>query len=378
MRFIHFVMNIMNNSYLYIDTDILRKNIRATLDTLPAGTRLIPVLKDDAYGLGAAHIARTAAEFAEIDCVAVAHVSEGLSLRASGWTRDILVMSSALPFQLAAAVETGLTLACASVDFARALDKCARELGLRARVHIKIDTGLHRIGVEPGGELDALIAALGEAGSIDVYGVFSHFSDTDDAALTAQQFARFESAVSQLSAAGYKNLVRHISSSASHEQYPQYALDAVRIGRGLYMDAPQGARHGIDEAVTWRTYVTAVKRRRAGDTLGYGGAYILPHDADIATIGVGYGDGLQSALCAVHAPVLVNGRECPLLACCMDQAFADVTGAGCHVGDSVTIFGYDEGGRLLASQAQALLIGGDEGCGLTAALSPRVARVYGE
>ena len=144
----------------------------------------------------------------------------------------------------------------------------------------------------------------------------------------------------------------------------------MRIGRGLYMDAPQGARHGIDEAVTWRTYVTAVKRRRAGDTLGYGGAYILPHDADIATIGVGYGDG--------HAPVLVNGRECPLLACCMDQAFADVTGAGCHVGDSVTIFGYDEGGRLLASQAQALLIGGDEGCGLTAALSPRVARVYGE
>ena len=134
----------------------------------------------------------------------MAHVSEGLSLRASSWTRDILVMSSALPFQLAAAVETGLTLACASVDFARALDKCARELGLRARVHIKIDTGLHRIGVEPGGELDALIAALGEAGSIDVYGVFSHFSDTDDAALTAQQFARFESAVSQLSAAGYK------------------------------------------------------------------------------------------------------------------------------------------------------------------------------
>ncbi len=127
----------MNNSYLYIDTDILRKNIRATLDTLPAGTRLIPVLKDDAYGLGAAHIARTAAEFAEIDCVAVAHVSEGLSLRASSWTRDILVMSSALPFQLAAAVETGLTLACASVDFARALDKCARELGLRARVHIQ-------------------------------------------------------------------------------------------------------------------------------------------------------------------------------------------------------------------------------------------------
>ena len=373
----HFDMNIMNNSYLYIDTDKLRKNIRTILNTLPDGAQLIPVLKDDAYGLGAAHIARTAAEFEEIDCAAVAHVSEGLSLRASGWTRDILVMSSALPFQLPAAVETGLTLACASTNFARTLDNCARGLGLRARVHIKTDTGLHRIGVEPGVELGALIAALGAAESIDVCGVFSHFADTDDAALTARQFARFESAAEQLAAAGYVGLMRHISSSAAHEQYPQYALDAVRIGRGLYMDAPRGAQHGIEEIATWRTYVTAVKRRRAGDTLGYGGAYTLTHDADIATLGVGYGDGLQSALCAAHAPVLINGRECPLLACCMDQAFADVTGADCRVDDSVTIFGYDEGGRLLSSQAQALLIGGDEGCGLTSALSPRVARVYG-
>lgn len=370
-------MNIMNNSYLYIDTGILRKNIRTILNTLPTGTKLIPVLKDDAYGLGAASIARTAAEFEDIDCVAAAHVSEGLALRASGWTRGILVMSSALPFQLAAAVEAGLTLACASADFARTLDACAGELGIRARIHIKIDTGLHRIGVEPGEELAGLISALDNSKSIDAAGVFSHFADTDDAALTALQFARFESAAAQLEAAGYAGLTRHISSSASHEQYPQYALDAVRIGRGLYMDAPQGCGHGIAEVATWRTYVTAVKRRHAGDTLGYGRAYTLAHDADIATIGVGYGDGLQSALCAVHAPVLVGGQKCPLLACCMDQAFADVTGTNCRVGDSVTIFGYDEGERLLSSQAQALLIGGDEGCGLTAALSPRVARVYG-
>lgn len=373
---VHFDMDIMNNSYLYTDTGLLRKNIRTILNTLPVGTKLIPVLKDDAYGLGAAQVAHTAAEFDEIDCVAVANAAEGLALRASGWTRDILVMSSALPFQLPAAVETGLTLACASVDFARALEECARSLALRARVHIKIDTGLHRIGVEPGGELAALIAALDAAESIDVEGVFSHFADTDDAALTARQFARFKSAAAQLESAGYTGLMRHISCSAAHEQYPQYALDAVRIGRALYMDAPQGARHGIAEVATWRSYVTAVKRRRAGDTLGYSGAYTLTRDADVATIGVGYGDGLQDALCAAHAPVLIGGRECALLACCMDQAFADVTGVECRVGDSVTIFGYDEGGRLLSSQAQALLLA-LTGCGRTAALSPRVARIYG-
>lgn len=372
------VMNIMNNSYLHIDMNIFRKNMNTLLASLPAGVQLIPVLKDDAYGLGLGRMAAAAAEFDAVRRVAVAHVSEGLALRQQGFEKDILVLGSALPFQLPAAVAAGLELAAGSAEFVSALDAAAAQTGRRARVHVKIDTGLHRIGAEPGDELAALAEALRRAGHIDAVGVFSHFADTDNEAASRAQYACFMQGAAQLEQAGFKGLLRHICSSASYEQYPEYALDAVRIGRALYMDSPDGVSHGIEEVVTWRSYITAVKQRRAGDSLGYGGAYRLAHDANIATIGVGYGDGLNEALCRVHADVLIGGKRCALLACCMDQCFADVTGIDCAPGDEVTFFGHDGLGNFLPSQEVAALIGSDEGCGLTSALSPRVARIYGE
>lgn len=371
-------MNIMNNSYLHIDMNIFRKNMNTLLASLPAGVQLIPVLKDDAYGLGLGRMAAAAAEFDAVRRIAVAHVSEGLALRQQGFEKDILVLGSALPFQLPAAVAARLELAAGSAEFVSALDAAAAQAGRRARVHVKIDTGLHRIGAEPGDELDALAEALRRAGHVDAVGIFSHFADTDNEAASRAQYARFMQGTAQLEQAGFKGLLRHICSSASYEQYPEYALDAVRIGRALYMDSPDGVSHGIEEAVTWRSYITAVKQRRAGDSLGYGGAYRLAHDANIATIGVGYGDGLNEALCRVHADVLIGGKRCALLACCMDQCFADVTGIDCAPGDEVTFFGHDGLGNFLPSQEVAALIGSDEGCGLTSALSPRVARIYGE
>lgn len=371
-------MNIMNNSYLHIDMNIFRKNMNTLLASLPAGVQLIPVLKDDAYGLGLGRMAAAAAEFDAVRRVAVAHVSEGLALRQQVFEKDILVLGSALPFQLPAAVAAGLELAAGSAEFVSALDTAAAQAGRRARVHVKIDTGLHRIGAEPGDELAALAEALRRAGHIDAVGVFSHFADTDNEAASRAQYARFMQGTAQLEQAGFTGLLRHICSSASYEQYPEYALDAVRIGRALYMDSPDGVSHGIEEAVTWRSYITAVKQRRAGDNLGYGGAYRLAHDAKIATVGVGYGDGLNEALCRVHADVLIGGKRCALLACCMDQCFADVTGIDCVPGDEVTFFGHDGLGNFLPSQEVAALIGSDEGCGLTSALSPRVARIYGE
>ena len=371
-------MNIMNNSYLHIDMNIFRKNMNTLLASLPAGVQLIPVLKDDAYGLGLGRMAAAATEFDAVRRVAVAHVSEGLALRQQGFEKDILVLGSALPFQLPAAVAAGLELAAGSAEFVSALDAAAAQAGRRARVHVKIDTGLHRIGAEPGDELAALAEALRRAGHIDAVGIFSHFADTDNEAASRAQYACFMQGAAQLEQAGFTGLLRHICSSASYEQYPEYALDAVRIGRALYMDSPDGVNHGIEEAVTWRSYITAVKHRRAGDSLGYGGAYRLAQDAKIATVGVGYGDGLNEALCRVHADVLIGGKRCALLACCMDQCFADVTGIDCVPGDEVTFFGHDGQGNFLPSQEVAALIGSDEGCGLTSALSPRVARIYGE
>lgn len=370
-------MNVLNNSYLRIDTDRVRANVRTIIQSLPAGVKLIPVLKDDAYGMGMVGMARTLSVFPELDMLAVAHVSEGVTLRREGIRQDILVMGGVLPFQYAAALQNDLTLAVSRTGMLGELAALCAEQGRTLCVQIKIETGLHRIGVAPGREMDELIEELKAAEPyIKVTGAFSHFAQAEDEAVSQKQYDLFLKGVAQLEDAGIQIPMRHISGSESTELHPQYSLDAVRIGRRLYMDHPVKPLGGIREAVSWRSYVTHVELRHAGDTLGYGGKFHLPADTLVATIGVGYGDGLNEALAACHAPVLVHGKRCPLLACCMDQSFVDVTGLDVQVGDEVTLFGCDRERNLLSSQEVANLIGDNEGCGLTSALSSRVARLY--
>ncbi len=370
-------MNVLNNSYLRIDTDRVRANVRTIIQSLPAGVKLIPVLKDDAYGMGMVGMARTLSVFPELDMLAVTHVSEGVTLRREGIRQDILVMGGVLPFQYAAALQNDLTLAVSRTGMLGELAVLCAEQERTLCVQIKIETGLHRIGVVPGREMDELIEELKAAEPyIKVTGAFSHFAQAEDEAVSQKQYDLFLKGVAQLEDAGIQIPMRHISGSESTELHPQYSLDAVRIGRRLYMDHPVKPLGGIREAVSWRSYVTHVELRHAGDTLGYGGKFHLPADTLVATIGVGYGDGLNEALAACHAPVLVYGKRCPLLACCMDQSFVDVTGLDVQVGDEVTLFGCDREGNLLSSQEVANLIGDNEGCGLTSALSSRVARLY--
>lgn len=368
----------MNNSYLHVDLGTLRENLETILSSLPAECSIIPVLKDDAYGLGLERVAAVLEEYDRVSLAAVAHVSEGLILRGAGFKKDILVMGSPLPFQLEAAILSGLTMALGSMEAFSMINASAAALGLKAKVHIKVDTGLHRIGFEPGAELDALCRELAGCGNIEVTGAFSHFSNAENGDSCKEQYGLFLSAVESIERAGISVPMRHICCSAASELYPQYALDAVRLGRRLYMDKPTDGDGIVKELASWRGYITAVKARKAGESIGYGGKCVLEKDCLIATLGVGYGDGLQGALCDIHAPVLIKGQRCRLMACCMDQSFADVTGLDCKPGDEVCFFGYDSAGNFLSSQEVALLIGGDEGCGLTSAISTRVARVYSE
>lgn len=371
------IMNIYNhNSYLLVDRALLRQNARTIIAGLGENTELIPVLKDDAYGLGLVPIAKTLCENTAIRTLAVAHVSEGLTLRESGIDREILVMGGALPFQMEAAVEAALTLACGHEGFLSALAAVASKLGKKAKVQIKIDTGLHRIGFEAA-ELDALVNELKRCGEqIDITGAFSHFSDVADGLLNKKEYAAFLDTLSYLESHGVQIPMRHMACSASSENWPQYNLDAVRCGRRLYMDKPANPDGTVREIASFRAFVTQVKKRPAGEKLGYGGTVTLERDTVVATVGVGYGDGLNQDLFRIHAPVLVGGQRCRMLCCCMDQCMIDVTGVTCAVGDEVTFFGYDAAGHFLSSQEIAAMVNHDEGCGLTSALSPRVARVY--
>ena len=368
--------NRTDNSYLAVDLGILRSNVRAILSTLGENVQLIPVLKDDAYGLGAIPVAQTLCEFPEIQCFAVAHVSEGILLRSAGIDREILVMGSSLPFQIPAALQADLTLTCGRPGFLRELSAVAKERHTRAKFQLKIDIGLHRIGIEPE-HLSSWIREYRECEEdLLLKGVFSHFSEADSLHKDEAEFQRFQSAVAVLEENGIPVPLKHVAASYSSEHFPQFSLDAVRCGRRLYMDRPTDPTGMIREVASWRGYLTAVSRRKKGECIGYSGKVQLKEDSMVATVSVGYGDGLNQDLFGVGAPVLVGGIRCPLLACCMDQCLVDVTAVDCKAGDEVTFFGYDGKGAFLSSQEIASLINDDEGCGLTSALSPRVARVY--
>ena len=370
-------MNISNyNSYLLVDRALLRENAQTILGGLGKGTELIPVLKDDAYGLGLVPIARTLCENPAIRTLAVAHVSEGLQLREAGIDREILVMSGALPFQLDAAVEAELTLACGHLGFIPALADTAARLGKKAKGQIKIDTGLHRIGYELK-ELDALVGELRACEEkVEITGAFSHFSDVSDRALNRKEYDLFMEALDFLRLHDIPIPMCHMACSASSENWPAYNLDAVRCGRRLYMDRPEKPDGSIRELASFRAFITQVKKRHPGEKLGYGGAVTLEEETLVATVGVGYGDGLNQKLFEIQAPVLAGGQRCKMLCCCMDQCMIDVTGTACGVGDEVTFFGYDAQGHFLSSQEIAAMVNRDEGCGLTSALSPRVKRIY--
>ncbi len=369
--------NSLYNSYILVNLDQLRKNAEAILQSLSPATQLVPVLKGNAYGLGIVPVAKL---FTQMDCIctlAVSHVSEGVQLRSNGITADIWVIGGVPAHLIKPAVENQLTLTVGRTDLLPVIAAAAKKAGVTAKVQIKIETGLHRTGVQPGDELAQVIHQLQALQpAITLAGAFSHFANTADNALVCRQHRLFLEGIHQLESAGISVPVKHICDSAASELYPEFHMDAVRIGRRLYMDHPTNPIGNIHECASWRTYITNLRHCRAGDALGYGSKVVLQRDSVVATIGVGYGDGLSCALADCHAPVLIGGKRAPLLCCFMDQSMVDVTDIACGIGDVVTLFGYDESGNFLPSQEIALLIGDQEGCGLTAALSARVARIY--
>lgn len=362
----------LKNSCLVVDCAALRENIAAIRSELSPGTALWPVLKGNAYGLGLREVSAVLAGIPGIHTLLTAHVSEGLALRESGFSGEILVLGNPLPAAIAAGAAAGLTFTVGRPGLLGDLAREGLRLGRAVKVHLKLDTGLHRVGAAPGGELSALLRELSGAGErIELRGVYSHFADTARPDLCAAQFEQYLRGLDQVEKAGFAPGLRHICDSAASELYPAYHLDAVRLGRRLMMDHPTAPHGSIRECAAWYGCVTDVHRRRAGDTLGYGGAYVLEHDADIAILSVGYGDGLPLSWAERHAPVLIRGERRPLLACCMDQCFADVTGMGCVPGEEATFFGPG-----LPGQEAALLCGANEGCAITSALTGRVERIY--
>ena len=363
------------NSYLEVNLDDIFKNTLEIKKEIGDKTKLIPVLKGNAYGLGAVRIAKMLVENCGIDMISVSHAAEGAELREAGINCQIMTMSIPLDWQVREEAEYGLIMPLGSFRQFEVLKKIALELHRKVEVQIKLDTGLHRIGFT-GDEIEKLCGMLHKCQDyLDIKGTFSHFYD-DTPENMKKQAVCFQSDIEKIRKAGISPGICHISSSSSIEASDLYHFDAVRIGRRLYFDNPDKPTGRIREAASFRAYLTDIRLRRAGETLGYSGEFILEKDCEIGVLSIGYGDGLNPVLAKAKAPVLINGSRATLLCTCMDQSFIDLNGVACQPGDEVTLFGYDKEGNLLSSQMIASLAGSYEGCGLTNALTTRVERLY--
>lgn len=328
------------------------ENYRYFRSRLEASTRLLVLVKANAYGHGAVEFASLMEE-AGADYLAVAYPVEGMELRDAGIKSPIMVLTAGTDsFEeiIDNSLEPGIPNLCALKELCAVLQK----RGVRDfPVHIKLDTGMHRLGFMSE-EMDELMGFLKDCREVVVKSVYSHLAaadepDSDD--FTLGQIALFKRNADRLSdVLGYKPLY-HVLNSAGIERFPQYQFDMVRLGIGIYgVSAIPGVE--LSPVASFKCKVLQVKTLKPGDgTIGYGRhGKIAPEGTVIATIPVGYADGLDRHLSRGKASFSVNGHKVPTIGnICMDMTMLDVTGVDVKVGDTVTIFGEDPTVSELAS-----------------------------
>ncbi|MBQ3269814.1 MAG: alanine racemase [Clostridia bacterium] len=321
-----------------IDLDVIEGNYDRARRICGADTAVIPVLKANAYGLGAVKLSRVlAAKGAKL--FAVAELGEALEVRrACGG--DVLVLGMIAPVQMEDALRAGVIATLYSLEAARAWDAAAARARVRGRAHIKLDTGLHRLGLDAENAAEEALAIC-RLPHVSVEGLFTHLALREKQA-DARQIARLLAVRDALRSAGADFGMLHAADSIGMVRYPEYRFDAVRTGAWLYGVVPSrypNANHECAFPVRFRTRVVQVRRVAAGEYLGYDEEHPLARDSMIATLCAGYADGYPR-LNGVGA-VEVCGRRAPVAGLvCMDQMTVDVTDIpGVKPGDAVTLLG---------------------------------------
>lgn len=336
-------------TWVEINLDDLEDNVRGIRRYLDLhggqATRLMAVVKADGYGHGAEMTARSALG-SGADWLAVALLEEGVALRERGFDAPILVMGWTPPENAVAALDHDLRLAVPSYEDGRALSEIAARRAQTFRVHIKVDTGMGRIGVrwEDAGVGEAV--QLASLPGIQVEGVFTHFAVADeDVAFTREQIRRYRAFVTALRHRGVTVPIRHASNSAGVLDFPDAAFDMVRPGLMLYGVYPTDmVRRSVEVKpfLTWKTRVAQVKKLAPGEGVSYGRTFIAREATKVATLPVGYADGYPRGL-SNRGDVLIKGTRCRIVGrVCMDQIMVRVPdGVRVEAGTEVVLLGAD-------------------------------------
>ena len=327
---------------------ILEVNLNAVVDNLnyyrsflKPETKLVCMVKADAYGAGAVEVAKTLQDH-RVDYLAVAVADEGVTLRRNGITQNIMIMNPEMT-AFKTMFDYDLEPEVYSFRLMDALIRAAEKQGVTGwPVHIKLDTGMHRLGFDPEKDMDELIGRLRSQNAIIPRSVFSHFvgSDSDDFDnFSAEQFRKFDEGSKKLQAAFSHKILRHMDNSAAIEHFPERQMDMCRLGLGLYGVDPRDNRI-LHTVSTLKTTILQLRHVPKEDTVGYSRKGILTRDSVIAAIPIGYADGLNRHLGRGACYCLVNGKKAPYVGnICMDVAMIDVTDIDCQEGDMVEIFG---------------------------------------
>ena len=337
-----------HGTVLEINLDALTSNLNYYREKVGQQTKIMVMVKAFAYGSGSAEVAQLL-QFHRVDYLAVAYADEGVSLRQNGITLPIMVMN---PSQetLAAMLDHNLEPEIYSMTLLRKWGEFLTERDENTvctplAIHLKIDTGMHRLGFLES-ELPDVVTYLNRHPNLRVASVFSHLVGADEAQFnnfSRQQYETFERCVAVLkSGLGYQP-TRHLLNSAGIVRFPNYKLDMVRLGIGLYgVESSQLDKDAVQPIGTLKTIISQIKTIPAGESVGYSRRGVLDHDARIATLAIGYADGYDRRLGNGVGLVWVNGTLCPTVGnVCMDMTMIDVTGASATEGDEVIIFGRD-------------------------------------
>jgi alanine racemase len=357
-----------------VDLGAIRANVAVLADRV-APASVMAVVKADGYGHGAASVGRAAIE-GGAGALAVALVEEGLALRDAGIDVPVLVLAEAEPSALDAAIAARLDLTVASLHAVDAIGD-ARD-GRAVRVHVKVDTGMHRMGCDPAA-IVSIARRVVERG-VELHGVWSHLANADDpkSEVTAAQLARFEAALDELRATGCTWTSTHLANSAGAIAHPATRFDLVRCGIAIYGVEPARDLAGavdLRPAMSLHSRISALRTVAAGEAVSYGGHWTATRSTAIATVPIGYADGVPRALGLTGGEVLVRGARRPIRGVVtMDQLMIEVVD-DCAIGDEVVLLG-EQGNETITAWDWADRVGQIAYEVLTG-IGARVARRYG-
>jgi alanine racemase len=337
-----------------VDLDALCWNFRQIKQRVGPGVKVLSMVKANGYGHGAPVVAKSL-EKQGGDAFGVATLEEAVELRRAGIVAPILVVAGAYVEQLDHYVAHKLSAVAHEIETVKVLDAAARERGVTLDVHLKIDTGMGRLGFVPS-EMQSWLPALKQLKAVTLTGVFSHFSQAESVAgeYTQQQLETFRRALQQLKSSGISPPLVHLANSAATITLPAAHFDMVRPGLILYGIYPSPAMRdqiSLKPVLSWHTRVLQLKKVPKGTSISYGQTFITKRKSLIATLPVGYADGYPRLL-SNRGAVLIKGRRAPVAGrVCMDLTMVDVTDiAGVRHGDEVVLLGGQDGAEITADE----------------------------